>query len=384
MSLPPEVIKEPTPTKFALLKKRIVGINRLFLVTVLIPTIIATIYFGLIASDVYISESRFVIRSPQRQQSVAGLGALLQGAGFSRSQDDTYTVHDYMHSRDALHKLDEALDLKKVYSNSTIDIFSRFSAIGGDKSFEALYKYFQKMLGIELDTASSISTLKVSAYTADDAYRINGMLLEMGEALINKLNERGRQDMINFANTEVSNAEDKVQKAGQAMATFRKENVVFDPDRQTTLQFTQISKLQDELIASKTQLVQIRTFTADNPQIPALRKRIETLKKEIESEQNKVTGSGSSLTTKAVEFERLSLDLAFADKQLAGSLASLVQARDEAVRKQLYLERIVQPNKPDTALEPKRLRGILSTFLLGLLAWGICTILIAGVREHQD
>ena len=384
MSLPPEVIKEPTPTKFALLKKRIVGINRLFLVTVLIPTIIATIYFGLIASDVYISESRFVIRSPQRQQSVAGLGALLQGAGFSRSQDDTYTVHDYMHSRDALHKLDEALDLKKVYSNSTIDIFSRFSAIGGDKSFEALYKYFQKMLGIELDTASSISTLKVSAYTADDAYRINGMLLEMGEALINKLNERGRQDMINFANTEVSNAEDKVQKAGQAMATFRKENVVFDPDRQTTLQFTQISKLQDELIASKTQLVQIRTFTADNPQIPALRKRIETLKKEIESEQNKVTGSGSSLTTKAVEFERLSLDLAFADKQLAGSLASLVQARDEAVRKQLYLERIVQPNKPDTALEPKRLRGILSTFVLGLLAWGICTILIAGVREHQD
>jgi len=48
-----------------------------------------------LASDVYISESRFVVKNPQRSAQT-GLGALLQGTAFSRSQDDTYSVHDYI------------------------------------------------------------------------------------------------------------------------------------------------------------------------------------------------------------------------------------------------------------------------------------------------
>jgi capsular polysaccharide transport system permease protein len=39
---------------------------------------------------------------------------------------------------------------------------------------------------------------------------------------------------------------------------------------------------------------------------------------------------------------------------------------------------------PDVAQEPHRLRGILATFVLGLVAWGILSMLLAGVREHQD
>ena len=45
--------------------------------------------------------SRFVVRSPERQ-SASPLGVLLKGTGFTRSQDDSYTVQDYMLSRDAM------------------------------------------------------------------------------------------------------------------------------------------------------------------------------------------------------------------------------------------------------------------------------------------
>ena len=72
---------------------RIKGMNRLLLLTVVLPTLLSGIYFGLIASDIYISESRFVVRSPQRQAST-GLGALFQGAGFSRSQDNIVRFDD--------------------------------------------------------------------------------------------------------------------------------------------------------------------------------------------------------------------------------------------------------------------------------------------------
>jgi len=365
------------------LKQRLSALNGLFVLTVVVPTVIAVVYFGLITSDVFVSESRFVVRSPQRQ-APSGLGALLQGAGFSRSQDDTYSVHDFMLSRDALKQLNSKLQLDKAFGSTDVDLFSRFATFGIDDNFEALHRYYQKRVAIDTDSTSAISVLKVSAYKAEDAYRINAMLLEMGESLINQLNERGRQDMIRFASLEVEVAEKKAKAAALALSDYRNEKAVFDPERQSAIQLQLVSKLQDELIATKTQLDQVRTFTPDNPQIPALKKRASTLQLEMDAQMSKVAGGSTSLTNKAADYERLALDRTFADKQLGAAFVSLEQARNDAQRKQLYLERIVQPSKPDVAVEPRRLRAILATFLLGLICWGVLTILVAGVREHKD
>jgi capsular polysaccharide transport system permease protein len=365
------------------LKAKIAGMNRLFLATVVAPTVIATVYFGLIASDIYISESRFVVRSPERQ-STSAFGMLLKGAGFSRSQDDSYTVQDFILSRDALRELKEKLEIEKSYSSSTVDPFSRFSALDWDDSFEALHRYYQKKIDIQLDSASSISTLTVRAFTSEDAFRINQQLLEMSERLVNQLNERGRQDMIRFASSEVVEAEKKAKAAALVLSSYRNQKGVIDPERQSTLQLQQVAKLQEELIATKAQLSQLKTFTKDNPQIPALQKRLETLQSEIDGENSKVAGGERSLANKAAEYQHLQLERDFSGKQLSSAMASLEQARNEAIRKQLYLERIVQPSKPDTATEPRRLRAILTTIVLGIMAWGILSILIAGVREHKD
>ena len=52
--------------------------HRLFWSAVVLPTLAAIVYFGFIAADVYISESRFVVRSPERQ-TASPLGMLLKG-----------------------------------------------------------------------------------------------------------------------------------------------------------------------------------------------------------------------------------------------------------------------------------------------------------------
>lgn len=357
--------------------------NRLFLLCVALPTAMAIVYFGLVASDVYISESRFVVRSPQKP-SVSGLGALLQGVGFSKAQDDSYTVHDYVLSRDALKEIDNKLGVAKAYSSSNVDVFNRFGALDFDNSFEALYKYYQKKVDVQQDTASSISTVTVRAYTAQDAFNINQKLLELSEGLVNRLNERGRQDLIRSAAAEVADAEQKSKAAATALSAYRNAKGVVDPERQATVQLQQVAKLQDELISTKTQLAQLKTFTPQNPQIQALELRARTLQNEMDMETNKVTGGDRSLANKAADFQRFALDREFADKQLASALASLESARNEAQRKQVYIERIVQPSLPDIAIEPKRMRSILATFVLGLVAWGILSMLLAGVREHQD
>lgn len=387
VSTPTPVAAGATGKKITLFARgvvdRIKGMNRLLLLTVVLPTLISSIYFGLIASDVYISESRFVVRSPQRQANT-GLGVLLQGTGFSSSQDDTYTVHDYIFSRDALKKLDDQFAVGKAFASSSVDIFSRFAGFDWDRSFEALHLYYQKRVTVDLDTLSSIATLSVSAFTPADAYQLNEKLLEMSESLVNQLNERGRQDMIRFASAEVAIAEKKAKSAALAVSNYRNLKGVFDPEKQSALQLQQVSKLQDELIATKIQLAQVRALTRDNPQIPTLQKQLETLQTEINSETAKVAGGDRSLANKSTEYEGLILERGFAEKQLAAALTSMEQARNDAQRKQLYLERIVQPSKPDVAMEPRRIRNVLAIFVLGLIAWGILTMLLAGIREHQD
>jgi capsular polysaccharide transport system permease protein len=66
------------------------------------------------------------------------------------------------------------------------------------------------------------------------------------------------------------------------------------------------------------------------------------------------------------------------------ALAELESARAEAQQKQVYLERLVEPNLPDKAMQPRRIRSVFTVFMLGLIGWGVATLLIASVREHSE
>jgi capsular polysaccharide transport system permease protein len=366
------------------LRARLPRLSPIFLGTVIVPTLLASIYFGLIASDVYISESRFIVRSPQRAVQSGVLGSFLQSTGFSHSQDDMFAVQDFITSRDALRQLDQTLSLRKMFTQPDIDFLNRFAALEWDSSFEALYRYYKKRVTVEYDSTSSISTLRVNAFSAPDANRINDLLLGMGEKLVNQMSDRARQDIMRYAQGEVDQAERRAADAALALATFRNRNAVVDPEKQSTFQLQQVSKLQDDLIATRTQVAQLKAVSPDSPQITVLQTKIETLQAAIDAETAKVTGRSGSLSGKAAAYERVALEREFADKQLGIALASLEAARSEAQHQQLYLERIVQPNLPDVALEPRRLRSVVIVLLLGLLAWGILSLLVASIREHMQ
>jgi capsular polysaccharide transport system permease protein len=357
--------------------------NPLFIATVVVPTILATFYFGLFASDVYVSESQFVVRSPDKP-AATGIGVLLKSVGFSSAGDEIFVAQEYVKSRDALKALNEKEAVRRAYTRLGISIFDRFDPLGLDGSFEDLYDYVSDRIGVEHNTTSSITTLSVRAYDPQDAQRMNRQLLDLSEALVNRLNNRGEADLLGDAQREVREAESGARRASQALAAFRNRSGIVDPERQAGVQLQLVSKLQDELIGARLQLQQLQAIAPENPQIPLLRTRIAGLSRQIATELGQVAGSQRSLSAAAVQFQRLTLDREYADKRLGAALASLQEARNESRRKQAYVERTVEPNLPDEAQEPRRLRGILSVLILGLIAYGILVMLLAGVREHKD
>ncbi|WP_155640732.1 hypothetical protein [Burkholderia pseudomultivorans] len=362
---------------------KIRGINKLFAATVALPTALGILYYGLIASDVYVSESRFVVRGAQRQIQAGVVGALLQGTGFSNSDNDSYPVVDYIQSRDALRELNKNDYIFNAYSRGG-DFISRFHTIF-DGSFESLWRYYGKnIVTVTLDPTSSITTLQIRSYSAKNAREINSRLITASENLINTLNARAASDTIKFAAKQVELAADKSKFAAAAVAAYRSSHTVFDPEKQSALQLQQVTALQAQLFTAQSQLSQIQTVSPQNPQIPALKNYINTLNEQIRTANGDVTGSKNSLSQKAAAYERLQLDAEFSDKQLAVAMTALQNAQSEAERKQRYLEVLVQPNTPDLAVEPRRIRNIAAIFCVGLITWAVATLLIASIREHQD
>lgn len=355
----------------------------IFVLTVVIPTVCAVLYFGVFASDIFVSEARFIVRSPEKA-APTGLGALIKGSGFNNASDEVFAAQDYIISRDALSNLNTQGRINHAFHNGSIFLLDKFDPFGSGNSFEGLYKYYQGKVKVDHDSTSSITTVTVRAFSPKDARDINLALLTQAEALVNRLSERGRIDLIRFAKAEVEEAKRKANRAALALSDYRNREGILDPERQATVQLQMISKLQDELITSRSQLLQLHAFAPQNPQIPVLRERIQTLTNEIQDQFGQVVGDKRSFAASAARFRRLQLESEFSDRQLAAAMTSLQQAENEARRKQAYVERIVQPNLPDIALEPRRTRGILATLAIGLVAWGILSMLLAGVKEHRD
>lgn len=355
----------------------------LFWLFVVLPTIVLAIYYGFIASDVYTSESKFVIRSPN-QRSVSGIGMVLQNIGFNASSDDSYLVRDYLSSRDAVQNLKAKLDIQTKYSAKSVDVVSRFGTIK-EPTFENFYEYFNKKVKVVYDPASSISSLQIEAYTAKDAQNINEELLKMSEEVINRINNNAKNDILVASEKEVQEAQEVSAKAAEALAKYRVKNDVFNPEGQSAIVLQEISKLQDALIQTETQLTQAREITPENPQIKAMETRIKSLKKSIADKSKLVTGpSDISFSNRSVEYQRLQLEKELADKQLASAMATYEQSKNDFNKKQLYLERLAMPSLPDEATKPKRFKNVLSGFVFGLLLWGVVRLFVAGVREHND
>jgi capsular polysaccharide transport system permease protein len=301
----------------------------------------------------------------------------------SPGNDDVYSVQNFISSRDAVEKLQ--LQLRTSFAPRDLDFIDRFPALDGDRSFEGLLRYYRRhVVDTDLDSTSSILTLTARALSAEDAYRINEKLLEMSEDFVNRMNMRARDDLMQSAVTDVATAEREAKVAIQAVSTYRNAKLVFDPEKQSGLQLEQIGKLQEQLIATQNEIADVNAVAVQNPQIPVLRNRAAVLQAAIGAETAKVAGDQHSLSSKSVDYEGVMLERDFAGKRLELALASLQQAREDVLKQQFYLERVAQPNKPDVAIEPRRIRNVAATLMMALIAWGVLSLLVTAVKEHAE
>src|SRR5262249_46409348 len=82
------------PPVFGALSQFLKSMNIWFWAIVGLPTLAAGVYYFAIASDLYLSETKFIVRGPSKP-SASAIGALLGSGVGSAASEDTFAVHEF-------------------------------------------------------------------------------------------------------------------------------------------------------------------------------------------------------------------------------------------------------------------------------------------------
>jgi capsular polysaccharide transport system permease protein len=356
-------------------------------VCVLLPTALASLYFGLIASDQFVVEVRFAVRSSNGVQSGDALSLFGAIPNASSTVTDSYIVIDYLQSREFVDKLNERIGLRRIYARWEADYLSRFD---DTLSVEEFVKYWRKMLKAGFDVASQVVAVEVRAFTAQDAKKVATALLELSEELINEISARARTDAVRSSQQEVKRMEDLLRSHRGALRSFRDTQQEFDPTKQAEARYSLLGKLEEALSQAKTKLGNLRSFMGkDAPSVLVLNSEIASLERQVGEERAKL-GKDEAPSARGREtlgglvanYEELVVDREFAEKAYVSALASLERARVEADRQQRYVAAFVRPTLPEEALYPRRIVASITVFAIALVLWALSVLIVYAIRDH--
>jgi capsular polysaccharide transport system permease protein len=351
-----------------------------------LPTLIAAIYYGLVASDRYVSTAQLVVNSQSNSgggllQGVVGtLGSLLGGGGGGISSQGEI-VTSYLTSTELFANLEKEIDISKRYASPDADFLSRLDPT---RPFESRYAYFTKMVDVEWDSQSNVVRMRVQAFTAEDSKTILDEMVKLSEQKLNSLSLRQQRDAINFAEEQLSHAETRLGDARKALAQFRRDNAQIDPENAAKSDSALVAAMKSKLTEVRTELAKDSSVMKPNSaQIIALKAQVSALEKQIAQELAGLAGdSPGTLSEKVSEYEGLQIEEQFALDEYKGAMLFLESARAQALRQNAYVVDSVAALLPEEAVEPKRLRNVATVFLISFLLLGIGNIAIVAIREQ--
>lgn len=358
-------------------------LSRRILSAALISSLLAAMYWLVIVSDRYVSETHVII---QRTDLVGGqsmdFASLLGGAGGNRA--DQLLLRDHLLSVDILKKIDASLNLRAHYSDSQRDLLSRMWS--GDLPVEGFHRYFLSRVSIEFDDYAGVLVIKAQAYDPKTAQAITTQLVQEGERFMNGMAHSLAQDQVDFLEKQLVQMKDKAMLARQAVLAYQNKKGLVSPQAAAETVAAIVAKLEAQRAELQTQRAGLQAYlVAGHPSIVQTNQQLEAIDQQIALEQAKLASpNGKTLNSAVEEFQRLEMQAGFAQDVYKTALVALEKGRIEATRNLKKVSVIQAPTLPEYALEPRRFYNTLVFMLVAFLLAGVMHLLAAIVRDHKD
>jgi len=358
--------------------------NKWFLAIVLVPTFVVAVYYYLLAADQYQSEAHFIVKTGDNSPMPSGgLSQLLgMGGGLSQARGEAVAVNDYLDSQQAVLALNRSTGLVERFRRPEADYATRLWY--SQPTPEALLKYYRRMVDVQSNPETGITVLKARSFRPEDSYVIVNQLLRLGEERVNMINRRSQNDALANARRSLVEAERDLATIQGRLTGFRQTQGDLDPSGSGKAQIELVATLQGQLTNARAQLNAMQgIISPSSPQYVATAARVRALEAQVAGQTGKLTGGGGAIAARLGNYQDLQIRQEFASKRYEAAAANLERARETAIRQQLYIVRVVDPNLPVKSQYPQRGKIVLTVFLSLLVAYGIGWLLAAGVREHS-
>ena len=356
-----------------------------FVALVVVPGALVAAYLWAVAVDQYSSVVGFSVRSEETSPTPDLLGQFRQLSGASST--DTDILYEFIQSQEMVDRINANLDLTRIYSgNIEHDPVFSYDPAG---SIEDLVEYWARMVKIAYDPNTGLMEITARAFTPQDARSIAQAILNESTLRINELSAIARADATRYARDELDAALDRLRQARLAVTQFRMQTQIVDPALDIQGRMGLLNTLQAELATAFIDIDLLRLTTdADDPRIRTLERRIEVIRSRITDERSRFGAGGEGpggedYATMVGEFERLEVDLQFAETAYTGAQASYDAALISAQRTSRYLAVHIRPTLAETSRYPQR-EVILAVFVLfAFLVWATGALIYYSVRDRR-
>jgi capsular polysaccharide transport system permease protein len=413
-----------------------------FVLIVVLPTLAAIVYFGILASDQYFAEARFAVRSlrdkslasdvtapkiaksvgsqfgqrdnnnssggfssggfssgglssgdfPSRGSSSAGgTGGSVSSAlsTFANSSEersvakDAYILSDFIESRNMAAELERDSALRTVYSRPEADWFARLNPLATE---EVLWQYWRSKVTPSIDSLSGIVTLRILAFRPDDALAIANDVIRISRQVVNDYSRKIQEDAVKNARKTLEDAANHYEEALIALRDSRNADRAINPVEATSEKLKALVALETERARTeRDQWVSARLTSPGSMATQFLDERIVSLTHQIDKLQAELTEQKENIRTESIaigQYRDLELTRTFAERSYAMAQAAFERARFEAEYKGMTLAVFLPPRKPEMALFPRRTINVLLVFAVAMIVWAFVRLVATSIAEY--
>ncbi|MFK0088433.1 ABC transporter permease [Pseudomonas sp. NPDC090755] len=358
---------------------------RLAIGMVVLPLILAAVYYGVFAVDRYVSSAQVVVRqdSGNPGAQLPGLATLLTSTN-PASREETLYLREYIVSMDMMLLLEERLHWVEQYAAQRSDVFFWLNK---DAEREDLLEYYQRMVSAHYDETTGLLRVEVQAFTPELSEQMLRTILKASEHFVNEVSHSIAREQMKFAQGELETARINYAERKTELLDFQNINKVLDGGNTAQSRASIIADLEGQYTKEQATLTEMQfKLRADAPQVKQQIQKVNAITQQLAKEKRLLVSSpnGSQLNVVASRYQQLTLDAGIAEESYKTAVAALDNARIEASKKIRTLVTVVSPNTPQLALYPERLYN-LATILLGLLMlYGITRFILASIEDHRD
>ena len=372
----------------AQMRRRHWGLLASFVLMVLAPLAAVVFYLWAVAEDQYISTAGFTVRSQESSGATDILGGVANFAG-NTTASDSDILYEFIQSQEMVEAVDKTVPLRPHYSQRWPDDWA-FS-LWPDATLEQMIWYWQRIVGISYDSGSGLIEVQAVAFDSETAREITRAIVTESQIRINELNEQAREDAMRYAREDLDEALERLKGAREALTQFRTRTRIVDPAADIQGRMGVMNNLQQQLAEALIEYDLLRgTVGGSDPRLTKAKQHIDVIRERINIERQTFTSTntdtgavGEDYPSLISEFERLTVDLEYAEETYRAALTTLETARAEATRQSRYLATYIKPTRAQESEYPDRylLSGLAGLFLL--LTWSILALIYYSIRDRS-